>query len=449
MTTDTICLECRMGGGAHKLTCSHAREPLSSNPLVDQHLSQLPPEFDEAGKHQMREKARRGLPEAFADMSDEWVADRVRMLLRNDIWHEAICTAGRDRIMRLSLEVERLRAGRQNSLRINDNGAKEIERLRAENAEQALQLGALAAMILQDDRAGALEWARGVRIRIGADGSPTTCAPDETPRQPRNEAVPLSEWQQLVAERDRLRAALELVIANTVGAASEGAQLVEKIAREALAGVAVETSKPARDAEHCDYPDCEQHWRFEVERLRAALQRIAQPNIYYLQRHVLPMDITEAKRLALDALNGNAIRPDETAGARSNEEVSYEEARMTEDGELIRWAFDQPQRLVRELAIRFDALIEKYEQESASDEATIHQLKEAIYWALGERDDFPEEPPPLAEKYRRRYHWRSELRRRSGLPVGGMPPEKAGGDCTCRPGTTWTDTNCPVHRPGC
>ncbi|HXR93737.1 MAG TPA: hypothetical protein VN750_26025 [Steroidobacteraceae bacterium] len=28
-------------------------------------------------------------------------------------------------------------------------------------------------------------------------------------------------------------------------------------------------------------------------------------------------------------------------------------------------------------------------------------------------------------------------------------PEKAGGDCTCRPGTTWTDTNCPVHRPGC
>jgi hypothetical protein len=84
--------------------------PLTSNPLVDQHLSQLPPEFDEAGKHQMREKARRGLPEAFAEMSDEWIADRVRMLLRNDIWHEAICTAGRDRIMRLSLEVERLRA---------------------------------------------------------------------------------------------------------------------------------------------------------------------------------------------------------------------------------------------------------------------------------------------------------------------------------------------------
>lgn len=26
---------------------------------------------------------------------------------------------------------------------------------------------------------------------------------------------------------------------------------------------------------------------------------------------------------------------------------------------------------------------------------------------------------------------------------------KADERCTCRPGTTWTDTNCPVHRPGC
>lgn len=71
----------------------------------------LPPEFDEASKSAMREKAA-AIPvdhQAFGNMSDEWIADRVRMLMRQDIWHEAICAAGRDRIMRLSLEVERLK----------------------------------------------------------------------------------------------------------------------------------------------------------------------------------------------------------------------------------------------------------------------------------------------------------------------------------------------------
>lgn len=30
---------------------------------------------------------------------------------------------------------------------------------------------------------------------------------------------------------------------------------------------ALRTAKPARDAEHCDYPDCERHWTFVVEQL--------------------------------------------------------------------------------------------------------------------------------------------------------------------------------------
>lgn len=71
------------------------------------------PELDAAGKSQMRGKAQRAIDsghESFGDMSDEWVADRVRMLSRNDLDHEAICCASRDRIMRLSLEVERLHA---------------------------------------------------------------------------------------------------------------------------------------------------------------------------------------------------------------------------------------------------------------------------------------------------------------------------------------------------
>jgi hypothetical protein len=107
-------------------------------------LPDLPSEFDEAGKYAMREKARRQKPEhdAFGHMSDEWVADRVRMLVRRDLWHEAICCASRDRIMRLSLEVERLRAevGRARELQAaaTETTARMIEdneRLRAEASD--------------------------------------------------------------------------------------------------------------------------------------------------------------------------------------------------------------------------------------------------------------------------------------------------------------------------
>lgn len=48
--------------------------------------------------------------------------------------------------------------------------------------------------------------------------------------------------------------------------------------------------------------------------------------------------------------------------------------------------------------------------------ARVAQLEAAIRWALGEEGEFPgEEPPPLAGKYRRRYHWRKELQQRAAL----------------------------------
>ena len=43
------------------------------------------------------------------------------------------------------------------------------------------------------------------------------------------------------------------------------------------------------------------------------------------------------------------------------------------------------------------------------------RLREAIYWALGERESFGDEPPPIAGKWRRRFWWRSGLRTRAGL----------------------------------
>lgn len=74
-------------------------------------LRELPPEFDESAREAMRTKARRTRPEqeSMGRMSDEWLANELRMLSRHDLWHEPFCTAARDRIMRLSLEVERLK----------------------------------------------------------------------------------------------------------------------------------------------------------------------------------------------------------------------------------------------------------------------------------------------------------------------------------------------------
>lgn len=45
----------------------------------------------------------------------------------------------------------------------------------------------------------------------------------------------------------------------------------------------------------------------------------------------------------------------------------------------------------------------------------VERLTSAIRWALGEEGEFPEEPEPLAGKYRRRFWWRSELRKRAAL----------------------------------
>lgn len=55
-------------------------------------------------------------------------------------------------------------------------------------------------------------------------------------------------------------------------------------------------------------------------------------------------------------------------------------------------------------------------------QATIRQLKEAIYWALGERDDFPIRYPGDGA-----FYWRTELRKRSGLPVNGITDEPSSG----------------------
>jgi hypothetical protein len=63
-------------------------------------------------RRRMRTKHASKTPEydAYAHMSDEWIADTVFMLDRNDLGYAAVTQAARDRIMRLSLEIEALRA---------------------------------------------------------------------------------------------------------------------------------------------------------------------------------------------------------------------------------------------------------------------------------------------------------------------------------------------------
>lgn len=52
----------------------------------------------------------------------------------------------------------------------------------------------------------------------------------------------------------------------------------------------------------------------------------------------------------------------------------------------------------------------------------IAQLESAVRWALGENGEFPDEPAPLAGKYRRRFWWRTELRKRAKLPDNAVQP---------------------------
>lgn len=57
-------------------------------------------------------------------LTDAQVADRVRMLMRDDWDHEAVCTLARDRIATLAREHDRLRAFVE---RVAMGGCKQIE----------------------------------------------------------------------------------------------------------------------------------------------------------------------------------------------------------------------------------------------------------------------------------------------------------------------------------
>lgn len=103
----------------------------------------------------------------YADESDIQVAQRVRMLFRGQLDHEAVCTGARDRIMYLSQQVERLttevrvlkgkvtaRDGLVNGAKIALNKAAEVNgRLTAEGARKDARIKLIegAAKAVCDD----------------------------------------------------------------------------------------------------------------------------------------------------------------------------------------------------------------------------------------------------------------------------------------------------------
>jgi hypothetical protein len=70
---------------------------------------------------------------------------------------------------------------------------------------------------------------------------------------------------------------------------------------------------------------------------------------------------------------------------------------------------DDPVRCVRQYWSREGELLAEVDPCPALDREK-KRLKEAILWALGERDEFPERPSGASL-----YWWRIELRRRAGL----------------------------------
>lgn len=78
------------------------------------------------------------MPIARPDLTDLEVAGMVRMLMRNQLNHEFICTLARDRIMGLSKEVDRLR-GVLNTLEMLTATADGL------NSDEAMTVHLLAA----------------------------------------------------------------------------------------------------------------------------------------------------------------------------------------------------------------------------------------------------------------------------------------------------------------
>lgn len=55
---------------------------------------------------------------AFGHLTDLQMAGKVRMLMRSDLDHEAVCVGARDRIMYLSQQIESLRTNLAKALEI-------------------------------------------------------------------------------------------------------------------------------------------------------------------------------------------------------------------------------------------------------------------------------------------------------------------------------------------
>lgn len=92
-------------------------------------LRELPPELSDGEKEAVREKALRPCGEGpLAHMSDEWLACQVRMLMRDYLYHEAICVASRDRIMALSVRVAELEARVKRQAALIDEQKAELHR---------------------------------------------------------------------------------------------------------------------------------------------------------------------------------------------------------------------------------------------------------------------------------------------------------------------------------
>ena len=75
----------------------------------------------------------------------------------------------------------------------------------------------------------------------------------------------------------------------------------------------------------------------------------------------------------------------------------------------------------------------KHLHEAQQREVQAHRI---FAWLLGEEGDFPDEPEPLAGKYRQRFWWRKELREKMNTltpsPMSTHPTRSDIGDSVCQ-----------------
>ena len=149
----------------------------------------------------------------------------------------------------------------------------------------------------------------------------------------------------------------------------------------------------------------------------------------------------EATKLCLKAQSDSVL-----GCAEKVKRLNHQLAQVTQERDALEMSLNKWRAISRdqetELAQAQQAIVKvtnefnwanKHLHEAQQREVQAHRI---FAWLLGEEGDFPDEPEPLAGKYRQRFWWRKELREKMNTltpsPMSTHPTRSDIGDSVCQ-----------------